>query len=63
MEIPQQALALAFARGIAADSPAFFGVEKTLSALERLKGFSVGKKDCPKYYIIQYINTLLDCRG
>ena len=48
VEIPQQALALALARGIETDSPAFFGVEKTLSVLERLKGFSAGKKDCPK---------------
>ncbi len=41
VEIPQQALGKALARGIATDSPAFFSVWK-----------SVGKKDCPHSPII-----------
>ena len=27
---------------------------KTLSAFRRLKGFSVGKKDCPKHSVAQF---------
>ena len=41
VEIPQQPLGKALARGIATDSPAFFSVGK-----------SMGKKDCPIFPII-----------
>lgn len=50
VKIPQQALGKALARGIATDSPAFFG-----------GGKSLGKKDCPNLHLFYRLAQIQHC--